>query len=462
MTIPSAAEKVDTSLGKCLLHPERPAKEPVNAIFISYRRADSEWVSGLIEERLAAHFGSDAIFTDVDSIPLGVDFKKYIDEQVGKCDIFLAVIGEKWLSVTDDEGRPRLKQPRDVVRLEIESVLRRDIPVIPLLLDNIAMPPASQLPKSLRELADRNGTPIRPKPAFDADVGRLIRGIEKHLGIQVKAEQAAPVKAVEEAEVAKTKPKPPSVFQDTLKDGSKGPKMVVIPAGRFVMGSPDDEPERSENEGPQHSVTFAKPFAIGKYAVTFDEYDRFCQTTGVALPKDKDWGRENRPVINVSWKDARAYAEWLSKKTNKRYRLPSEAEWEYAVRAGTEGPFSFDGPITPDKANYDGNYSYEGSPEGKYREQTVPVGSLPANPWGLHEMHGNVWECVEDCWHENYKAAPTDDRAWREEDGGDCGVRVIRGGSWDGTPVFLRSALRGRTSPLGRYFSIGVRLAQDI
>ena len=154
----------------------------MNAIFISYRRDDSKWVSGLIHERLAAQFGSDAIFTDIDSIPLGVNFKKHIDEQVGKCDIFLAVIGERWLSATDDEGRPRLEQPGDFVRLEIESALKREIPVIPLLVDDIAMPPANKLPQSLRELALRNGTPIRPKPAFDADVGRLIRGIEKHLG----------------------------------------------------------------------------------------------------------------------------------------------------------------------------------------------------------------------------------------------------------------------------------------
>jgi hypothetical protein len=161
----------------------------MNGIFISYRREDTEWVSGLIHERLAAHFGSDAIFTDIDSIPLGVNFKKYIDKQVGECDIFLAVIGEKWLSVTDEGGRPRLQQQTDFVRLEIESALKRDIPVIPLLVGKVAIPSADELPESLRELALRNGTWIRPKPTFDSDVGRLIRSIEKHLGVQPKEEK---------------------------------------------------------------------------------------------------------------------------------------------------------------------------------------------------------------------------------------------------------------------------------
>ncbi len=168
----------------------------MNGIFISYRREDSEWVSGLIHEPLAAHFGSDAIFTDVDSIPLGVNFKVYIDEQVGKCDIFLAVIGKEWLSATDDDGRPRLQKPEDFVRLEIESALKRKIPVIPLLVGGITIPSADELPESLKELALRNGTPIRPQPTFDSDVERLIRGIDKHLESQAKAEEER--KAAEE------------------------------------------------------------------------------------------------------------------------------------------------------------------------------------------------------------------------------------------------------------------------
>lgn len=224
----------------------------MNAIFISYRRDDSAFVSGLIHERLAAHFGSDAIFTDIDSIPLGVNFKDYIDEQVGKCDIFLAVIGKEWLSATDDDGRPRLQKPEDFVRLEIESALKREIPVIPLLVGDITIPSADELPESLKELAVHNGTPIRPKPIFDSDVERLIRGIEKNLGIQVKA--------VEADEVAEQAPSPGTVFRDTLKDGFFGPEMVVIPAGSFQMG--DIRGDRSEDEKPVHKVQIKKAFAM--------------------------------------------------------------------------------------------------------------------------------------------------------------------------------------------------------
>lgn len=161
----------------------------MNGIFISYRREDSAFVTGLIHERLAERFGSDAIFTDIDSIPLGVNFKSYIDEQVGKCDIFLVVIGKEWLTLTDDEGRPRLERPKDFVRLEIESALEREIPVIPLLVGDMRIPSTDELPESLKELAHRNGTPIRPKPSFDSDVERLARGIEKHFEIRAKAKE---------------------------------------------------------------------------------------------------------------------------------------------------------------------------------------------------------------------------------------------------------------------------------
>ena len=164
----------------------------MSGIFISYRRQDSEWVSGLIYDRLAAHFGPEAIFTDIDSIPLGENFKTYIDEQVGKCDIFLAIIGEQWLNVTDDDNRLRLEQSEDFVRLEIESALKRKIPVIPILVGDTEMPPQDRLPKSLSELALRNGTMIRPKPTLDSDVERLIRGIEKQLSMQNNAGSGLP------------------------------------------------------------------------------------------------------------------------------------------------------------------------------------------------------------------------------------------------------------------------------
>ena len=185
-----------------------------------------------------------------------------------------------------------------------------------------------------------------------------------------------------------------AVFRDV--DEPWCPEMVVIPAGSFLMGSPPSEPERSKYEGPHHRVTIDYRFAIGRYAVTFEEYDHFCEETNREKPADQGWGRSRQPAINVSWQDAMAFCGWLGKETGKPYRLPSEAEWEYACRAATTTAFSFGETVTPSQVNYDGNYTYAGSAKGVYRMRTVEVGGLPANPWGLHEMHGNAWEWVED------------------------------------------------------------------
>ena len=152
--------------------------------------------------------------------------------------------------------------------------------------------------------------------------------------------------------------------------------------------------------------------------------------------------------------------EWLSRETGQVYRLPSEAEWEYACRAGTATPFSFGETITTDQANYDGNYTYAGGPKGEYRRRTVAVGTLPANPWGLYEMHGNVWEWVEDHWHDSYTGSPTDGTAWM--DGESSRNRVSRGGSWSSRPRLLRSAIRGRNQPDSRGSYQGFRVARTL
>ncbi|MGD8912615.1 MAG: formylglycine-generating enzyme family protein [Candidatus Thiodiazotropha sp.] len=239
------------------------------------------------------------------------------------------------------------------------------------------------------------------------------------------------------------------------------PEMVQIPAGRFLMGSPASETDRYSNEGPQHEVTL-RAFALGKTEVPFDEYDRFARATGRELPDDEGWGRGKRPVINVSWNDAPAYAQWLSEETGKRYRLPTEAEWEYAARAGTTTPFSTGECITTDQANYDGNYDYAGCGAKTWvdRGATLAAGSLPPNPWGLHEVHGNVWEWVQDCWHDNYEGAPKDGAAWETD--GDCTLGVVRGGDWDNTPENLRSANRLRVTTYVAYSILAFRLARTL
>jgi len=156
------------------------------------------------------------------------------------------------------------------------------------------------------------------------------------------------------------------------------------------------------------------------------------------------------------WDDAKAFCDRLSQHTGQTFRLPSEAEWEYACRAGTTTPFYFGETITPDLVNYDGNYPYGKAPEGKYRAETTPVGSFPPNAFGLHDMHGNVWEWCEDVWHENYEGVPTDGSAW--ETGRDHSYRLLRGGSWHDNAVWCRAALRDKGTPDYRDFNVGLRV----
>jgi len=252
--------------------------------------------------------------------------------------------------------------------------------------------------------------------------------------------------------------KPGDVFEDC-----KGcPKMVVVPAGTFTMGSPANEPERIDYyEGPQHRVTIWRTFAAGKFEVTFNEWDACVSDGGCERrSEDQGWGRGQRPVIKVSWDDAKAYVSWLSLKTGKTYRLLSEAEWEYAARAGTKTPFSTGRMITTDQANFNGEYySYNGSPKGLWRGSTTTVGSFPANGFGLHDMHGNVTEWVEDCWNPKYSGAPKDGSSWTS---GDCSRRVLRGGSWAQGPAYGRSATRYFYEPVTRDDSKGFRVARTL
>ena len=193
-----------------------------------------------------------------------------------------------------------------------------------------------------------------------------------------------------------------------FRDCEECPELVVVPSGSYEMGSPSWEEGRSGDEGPVHRVSIAEPFAVGVHEVTFREWDACRRAGGCSHnPGDRGWGRGDRPVIDVSWKDAREYMRWLSRKTGAEYRLLSESEWEYVARAETSGPFHFGSTISPEHANYDGNFAYGSGRKGRYRKRTVPVGSFPANGFRLHDVHGNVWEWVEDCWHGSYRGAPS-------------------------------------------------------
>ncbi len=234
--------------------------------------------------------------------------------------------------------------------------------------------------------------------------------------------------------------------------------MVVIPQGRFRMGAPIDRPTGSSCGGggsgcekPVHTVTIGYKLAVGTYEVTFDEWDACVAGRGCGghRPDDEGWGRGRRPVINVSWDDAQGYVSWLSRKTGKSYRFLSEAEWEYVARAGTTTVYNTGSSISIRQANsWDSEY-----------KKTRPVGSYDANAFGLYDVHGNVWEWVNDCHNVSYAGAPGDGGAWLR---GDCSVRVRRGAAWSLKLLYLRSAIRSGSTTRDRSYNLGFRVARTL
>ncbi|NND67869.1 MAG: formylglycine-generating enzyme family protein, partial [Halioglobus sp.] len=249
------------------------------------------------------------------------------------------------------------------------------------------------------------------------------------------------------------------VFRDGLVGGGTGPEMVVLPRGSFRMGCLGEK-KCTESELPVRTVSIMRPIAMMKYEVTFADFDRYVNATGEPAPNDAGWGRGRNPVIDVNWEDAWAYADWLSAQTGATYRLPSEAEWEYAARAGTESIYSWGNDIERGRANYGSDKCCQGKAAGADRWlHTAPVGSFGANAWGLHDMSGNVWEWVQDCYNLGYLGAP-DDGQPRER----CSTtyRVVRGGSWEGSPYRLRLAVRGGRDPAQRRDVYGFRLVREL
>lgn len=253
---------------------------------------------------------------------------------------------------------------------------------------------------------------------------------------------------------------------EIFRDCDMCPEMVVVPAGEFQMGAPDSEWGRQESETPQRIVT-VNAFALGRYEVTFDQWEA-CAADGFCgdnpYPSDMGWGVGEQPVIGLSWVDIAGpggFLDWLNAKTGgaASYRLPTEAEWEYAARAGSEAAFSWGGTIDPNQANYNGRFAYFGGRVGVYRHRTLPVGSFEPNAFGLSEMHGNAEEWVQDCWVGTYEGAPTDGAARGREP---CEEGVLRGGSWRSPPTELRCGARKSWVRTFRKDSFGFRVARDL
>jgi len=463
-------------------------------IFINYRRGDDPGFVQALFARLEQAFPPHQLFMDVDNIEPGLDFVRVLNEQVAQCDVLISVIGRNWIEARDEAGARRIENPDDFVRIEIESALAQDKRVIPVLVGQATMPRADELPETMKPLTRRHAVHLSHE-RFKADIETLIAALKRVLknaeearaakraeGESEKVQSREPAEQERQTREGRIKLAALSVHgapdgwfapgagkSEWFKDLDVGPEMVVVPAGSFLMGSPDTEQGRGKDESPQHRVTLAKPFAVGRFAVTFDEWDA-CVSAGGGTgyqPKDEGWGRGRRPVINVSWDDAKAYVDWLGRKTGKPYRLLSEAEWEYIARAGSTTPFWWGDSISTDQANYSGNYAHTKSTgsglsdpsAGKPTKRTLAVNSFEPNPWGLYQIHGNVWEWTEDCWHDSYAEAPRDGSAWTS---GDCSGRVLRGGSWINGSRSLRSAVRlwgtSNTRSSGMGFRIGKTL----
>jgi formylglycine-generating enzyme required for sulfatase activity len=326
----------------------------------------------------------------------------------------------------------------------------------------------AQKARAEREEQQRKAQQQKAEAAYRSEQERHRKVMAQRAAAELKAQMPTAGSPVADAS---------GVLRDRFLDGTaKGPELVLVPTGRFQMGSLEHEHAIAIKAGaqkhwlaretPAHWVGIEHSFALGRFPVTVGEWKLFVRATGWESQSDTDWRlpgfaqTDEHPVVGVSWADAQRYLAWLSQQTGQTYRLPTEAEWEYACRAGTKTAFSFGDEISPEMANYDGHFTYNNSPKGEFVQGTSKVGRYQPNPWGLFDMHGNVWEWVQDVVHENYQGAPADGSAW--EEGGDEARRVLRGGSWLYNPRYLRSAARNGFSTVLANDIVGFRVARKL
>jgi formylglycine-generating enzyme required for sulfatase activity len=241
---------------------------------------------------------------------------------------------------------------------------------------------------------------------------------------------------------------------DHFKECESCPEMIVVPAGQFSMGASENEPGSTPDERPQHQVSFTQSFSVGRFAVTFDEWDACLAAGGCSYrPSDQNWGRGKQPFTNLLWDEAREYVGWLSRKTGRSYQLLSEAEREYVTRAGTSSAYWWGGDFAPLQANS----AHPTDHSQAMLTRALPVDSFAPNPWGFFQVHGNVYDWVEDCRNDSYENAPSDGSAWMN---GNCEVHTLRGGTFSRRPEALRSAARLGSGGTNRIIYMSVRVAR--
>ncbi|MEL7071702.1 MAG: SUMF1/EgtB/PvdO family nonheme iron enzyme [Cyanobacteria bacterium J06581_3] len=437
----------------------------MSRIFVSYRRSDAA-EARQVYDRLVSYFGEDAIFLDAIVIAPGENFADRIDKALEQCEILLVLIGRRWLESPARSTQRRLDNSSDWIRLEIESFLNRDVHVIPVLLDGASVPIRQDLPKSLRGLLRLQFTRVRKGSDFLIDMAQLIEAIQRCSNkldstISSKISDTSSFMLISRQETNQ-------YYEEVIAEGVIPLRMMRIPSGTFLMGSPDNEFARRASEGPQHGVSISQ-FFMSKYPVTQTQWQAVAAMSKVnhdLKSNPSHFKGALLPVESISWYEAVEFCDRLTLHTNRQYRLPTEAEWEYACRADTTTPFYFGETITTDLANYRGTddkrYGWSGSygdgPKGEYRKQTTPVSQFDSpNAYGLCDMHGNIREWCQDHWHRNYKGAPSDGSAWLIDNEGVR--RVLRGGSWANYPMNCRSAYRHSNSPVIRYLNFGFRVS---
>ncbi|MEQ1696156.1 MAG: SUMF1/EgtB/PvdO family nonheme iron enzyme [Hyphomicrobiaceae bacterium] len=408
-------------------------------IFISYRRSDSAHAAARLQLELQRIFGEESVFLDVTSLRVGGHYPAILQRELDRCQILILVIGPNKLDAQ------RLHESDDLIRHELEVVLARDdVLIVPVLLDATTMPDTSALPRSIDVVTE-----------FQAH--RLIHdhfsdGV-KTLAEKILRKELSAVRVATNPDEVLRYYIPGHGKKEWFQDHDISPEMVVIPSGRFDRGSSPQDEGAKPDEMPKLGVDILKPFAVSRFTVSNQLWRSAISFWGFsprnyALPKKFDQKELNFPVVDISLEQAGDYVDFLTRLTGRKYRILTEAEWEFAARAGTEGLYSF-GDISPQRANY-----------GRLRESIMPVDSFEPNAWGLYNVHGNVAEWVQDR-YASYDSVPNDGTA--HEPAGDMRFgRVIRGGWYGSSAEDIRSASRDKICPTYSQFYVGLRVGCDV